>query len=56
MVDHSSCECKFSVLLSNIEKQPEKKQLPTASSLVVFYTNDFSYLVDKNTGSESEQW
>ena len=52
MVDHSGCECKFSVLLSKIEKQPEKKQFTTASSLVVFYTNNLSDLVDKNTGSE----
>ena len=36
----------------NKQKQPEKKQLPTASSLVVFYTNDFSDLIDKNVGSE----
>ena len=49
MVDHSGCECKFSVLLSKIEKQPEKKSFTTASSLVVFYTNDFSGLIDKST-------
>lgn len=49
MVDHSGCECKFSVLLSKIEKQPEKKPFTTASSLVVFYTNDFSGLIDKST-------
>lgn len=36
----------------NMQKQPDKKQFPTSSSLVVFYTNDFSDLVDKNTGSE----
>ena len=49
MVDHSGCECKFSVLLSKIEKQPEKNQFTTASSLVVFHTNDFSDLIDKST-------
>ena len=36
----------------NNQKQPEKKQLPTPSSLVVFYTNNLSDLVDKNIGSE----
>ena len=36
----------------NKQKQPEKKQFTTPSSLVIFYTNDFSDLVDKNTGSE----
>ena len=33
----------------NKQKQPEKKQFPTSSSLVVFYTNDFSDLIDKST-------
>ena len=33
----------------NKQKQPEKKQFTTASSLVVFYTNDFSDLIDKST-------
>ena len=33
----------------NMQKQPEKKQFTTASSLVVFYTNDFSDLTDKST-------
>lgn len=36
----------------NKQKQPEKKQFQTSSSLVVFYTNDFSDLIDKSTGSE----
>lgn len=40
----------------NNQKQPEKKQFTTPSSLVVFYTNDFSDLFDKNTGLEWEQW
>ena len=39
----------------NMQKQPEKKQFTTASSLVVFYTNNFSDLIDKNIGSEREQ-
>ena len=33
----------------NMQKQPEKNQFPTSSSLVVFYTNDFSDLIDKST-------
>ena len=33
----------------NMQKQPEKKQFPTSSSLVVFHTNDFSDLIDKST-------
>jgi len=33
----------------NKQKQPEKKQFPTSSSLVVFYTNDFFDLIDKST-------
>ena len=33
----------------NKQKQPEKKQFPTSSSLVVFHTNDFSDLIDKST-------
>lgn len=33
----------------NKQKQPEKKQFQTSSSLVVFYTNDFSDLIDKST-------
>ena len=33
----------------NIQKQPEKKQFPTSSSLVVFHTNDFSDLIGKST-------
>ena len=32
----------------NMQKQPEKKQFPTSSSLVVFYTNDFFDLIDKS--------
>lgn len=36
----------------NMQKQPKKKQLPTASSLVIFYTNNLSDLIDKNIGSE----
>ena len=36
----------------NMQKQPEKKQFPTASSLVVFHTNDFSDLIDKSTSQE----
>ena len=36
----------------NKQKQPEKKQFPTSSSLVVFYTNNLSDLIDKNIGSE----
>ena len=30
------------------QKQPEKKQFTTPSSLVVFYTNDFPDLIDKS--------
>ena len=33
----------------NMQKQPEKKEFPTSSSLVVFYTNDFSDLIDMST-------
>lgn len=33
----------------NKQKQPEKKQLPTTSSLVVFYTKNLSDLIDKST-------
>ena len=33
----------------NKQKQPEKKQFQTSSSLVVFHTNDFSDLIDKST-------
>lgn len=33
----------------NKQKQPEKKPFTTASSLVVFHTNDFSDLIDKST-------
>ena len=33
----------------NKQKQPEKKPFTTASSLVVFYTNDFSDLIDMST-------
>lgn len=33
----------------NMQKQPEKNQLPTSFSLVVFYTNDFSDLIDMST-------
>ena len=41
-------EC-FEFETMNKQKQPEKKQFTTASSLVVFYTNDFSDLIDKST-------
>lgn len=44
--------CNLIYFHENKQKQPEKKQLPTTSSLVVFYTNDFSDLIDKNIGSE----
>ena len=33
----------------NKQKQPEKKPFTTASSLVVFHTNDFSDLIDMST-------
>ena len=45
----------FEFKVMNKQKQPEKKQFTTASSLVVFYTNNFSDLIDKNIGSEREQ-
>ena len=39
----------FEFKVMNKQKQPEKKQFTTASSLVVFHTNDFSDLIDKST-------
>lgn len=44
--------CNLIYFHENKQKQPEKKQFTTPSSLVVFYTSDFSDLVDKNTGLE----
>ena len=41
-------EC-FEFETMNKQKQPEKKPFTTASSLVVFHTNDFSDLIDKST-------
>jgi len=38
-------EC-FEFETMNMQKQPEKNQFPTSSSLVVFYTNNFSDLID----------
>ena len=40
----------------NKQKQPEKKQFQTSSSLVVFHTNDFSDLIDKSTSQGLTQW
>ena len=47
----SLINCVFNITINSIQaqKQPEKKQFQTSSSLVVFHTNDFFDLIDKST-------